>query len=90
LCGSIQYVYVSFGWHPSLIGCQDDGRQVAYGTDDGVYFSDLRELNREPMKVVGLMDVAQLDILDEYQLLIVLSGMFMFWIRHYDQLPDPH
>lgn len=47
---------------------------MAYGTDDGVYFSDLREPNREPVKVVGLMDVAQLDVLDEFQLLIVLSG----------------
>jgi hypothetical protein len=49
---------------------------VAYGTDDGVYFSDLRDPNREPMKVVALPDVAQLDILDEYQLLIVLSGAY--------------
>lgn len=49
---------------------------MAYGTDDGVYFSDLRDPNREPVKVVALMDVAQLDVLDEYQLLIVLSGEF--------------
>ena len=54
----------------------DGGRSVAYGTDDGVYFSDLREPNRDPVKVVALPDVAQLDILDEYQLLIVLSGMY--------------
>ncbi|KAF8519036.1 CNH domain-containing protein [Hysterangium stoloniferum] len=51
----------------------NNGRRVAYGTDDGVYFSDHRDPNREPMKVVALADVTHLDILDEYQLLIVLS-----------------
>jgi len=53
---------------------KDNGRRLAFGTSDGVYFSDLREPNREPVKVVGLTSVEQLDILDEYQLLIVLSG----------------
>jgi hypothetical protein len=50
------------------------GQKVAYGTFDGVYFQDLRELNREPIKVLALTDVAQVDVLDEYGLLIVLSG----------------
>lgn len=49
------------------------GRRVAYGTADGVYFSDLRDPKRDPVKVIALSDVVQLDILDEYQLLIVLS-----------------
>jgi hypothetical protein len=39
-----------------------------------VYFQDLREPNREPIKVLALTDVAQVDVLDEYGLLIVLSG----------------
>lgn len=50
------------------------GQKVAYGTFDGVYFQDLREPNREPIKVLALTDVAQVDVLDEYGLLIVLSG----------------
>lgn len=50
------------------------GRKVVYGTDDGVYISDLRELNREPVKVLSLLEVSQVDVLEEYQLLIVLSG----------------
>jgi CNH domain len=78
----VQHHLVRLGFHISqlwiLTACQDGGRRVAYGTDDGVYFSDLRTPNREPVKVVGLTDVAQLDVLDEYQLLIVLSGMFLF------------
>jgi hypothetical protein len=34
----------------------------------------LREPNREPIKVLALTDVAQVDVLDDYGLLIVLSG----------------
>ena len=56
------------------IGCAGGGQKVAYGTFDGVYFQDLREPNREPIKVLALTDVAQVDVLDEYGLLIVLSG----------------
>jgi hypothetical protein len=52
----------------------DGGQKVAYGTFDGVYFQDLRERDREPIKVLALTDVAQVDVLDEYGLLIVLSG----------------
>ncbi|KAN0129875.1 CNH domain containing protein, partial [Lactarius tabidus] len=50
------------------------GQKVAYGTFDGVYFHDLREPNREPVKVLALTDVAQVDVFDDYGLLIVLSG----------------
>lgn len=57
--------------------------KVAYGTFDGVYFQDLRDLNREPIKVLALTDVAQVDVLDEYGLLIVLSG----WSRASVTLP---
>ena len=50
------------------------GQKIAYGTFDGVYFQDLREPNREPIKVLALTDVVQVDVLDEFGLLIVLSG----------------
>jgi hypothetical protein len=50
------------------------GRWIVYGTDDGVYLSDLREQRQEPVKVLALLDVVQVDILEDYQLLIVLSG----------------
>ena len=45
-----------------------------FGTDDGVYLSDLREPRQEPVKVLALLDVLQVDVLEDYQLLIVLSG----------------
>lgn len=54
-----------------------NGRRIAFGTDDGVYLSDLREPNRDPIKVLALLDVSQVDVLEEYQLLIVLSGTFI-------------
>jgi hypothetical protein len=53
------------------------GPKVTYGTFDGVYFQDLREPNREPIKVLALTDVAQVDVLDDYGLLIVLSGAWV-------------
>jgi len=49
------------------------GRRIAYGTNDGVYFADMAENHREPMKMLALPDVWQLDIMDEYELLIVLT-----------------
>ena len=52
------------------------GRRIAYGTNDGVYVSDLKEPNREPVKVLALLDVTQIDVLEEYQLLVALSGSF--------------
>lgn len=52
----------------------DNGNRMIYGTDEGVYFSNLRDPKlREPVKVINLIDVAQVDVIEEYQLLIVLS-----------------
>jgi RHO1 GDP-GTP exchange protein 1/2 len=53
----------------------DQGKQAVYGTADGVYMSNLWEPNRDPVKVLALLDVTQVDVLEDYQLLIVLSGM---------------
>lgn len=52
----------------------DGGRRVVFGTNDGVYISDLRDTGREPARVLALLDVSQVDVLEDYQLLIVLSG----------------
>lgn len=49
------------------------GRRVVYGTDDGVFLSDLRDASRDPIKVLALAEVRQVDILEDYQLLVVLS-----------------
>ncbi|GLB41840.1 putative protein with domain found in Dishevelled, Egl-10, and Pleckstrin [Lyophyllum shimeji] len=65
-----------FFYGPNKVNCAapfNGGRKVVYGTNDGVYISDLRETNREPIRVLALLDVLQVDVLEDYQLLIVLS-----------------
>lgn len=60
-------------WRTDYVSGQ--GRRAVYGTADGVYISDLWDPHKEPTKVLALEDVTQVDVLEEYQLLIVLSGM---------------
>ncbi|KIK49869.1 hypothetical protein GYMLUDRAFT_65510 [Collybiopsis luxurians FD-317 M1] len=49
----------------------DKGKGVAYGTDDGIYF---QKANKEdPVKILALSKVTRIDILEDYQLLIVQS-----------------
>ncbi|WFD06186.1 RHO1 GDP-GTP exchange protein 2 [Malassezia vespertilionis] len=56
----------------------DFGRQVIYGKDDGLYISDLREMARAPVKVLPLAGVTQVDVLEEYQILIVLAEQSVY------------
>ncbi len=65
---------IHFSPSVNLTARTGQGRKAVYGTDDGIYLSNLMERNREPVKVLALKDVAQLDVLEDYQLLIVLSG----------------
>lgn len=61
---------------PNKVNCSvpfDFGRRIIYGTDDGVYLSDLREKARPPTKVLPLPGVTQIDVLEEYQILIILA-----------------
>lgn len=56
-----------------LTRCLDNGNRLIYGTDEGVYFSNLRDDKlREPVKVISLADVTQVDVIEDFQLLIVL------------------
>ncbi|KAF9006046.1 RhoGEF Rgf2 [Cyathus striatus] len=50
-----------------------EGRRIVYGTDEGVFISDLRDPRQIPVKVLNLLDVTQVDVLERYDLLIVLS-----------------
>ncbi|WVR00332.1 hypothetical protein IAU59_007475 [Kwoniella sp. CBS 9459] len=57
----------------NCISPYDMGHRMIYGTDDGVYFSNLRDDKlRDPVKVINLLDVTQVDVIEEFQLLIVL------------------
>ncbi|KAL5633060.1 hypothetical protein ACGC1H_003526 [Rhizoctonia solani] len=52
----------------------DSGRRFAYGTDNGVYFQSLdNDQTRKPIRKLSFMDVQQIDVLEDYQLLIVLT-----------------
>lgn len=63
---------------PNKLNCSvpyDRGNRMIYGTDEGVYFSNYRdERLRHPTKVLSIPDVTQVDVLEEFQLLVVLSG----------------
>lgn len=52
----------------------ENGRKIVYGTADGIYLSEIQDINRDPVKVVAILDVTQVDVLEEYQLLVVLAG----------------
>lgn len=54
----------------------DGGRKLVYGTDTGVYVSDRRPkgTNGKPRRVLDLPSVTQIDVLEEYQLLLLLSS----------------
>ncbi|CAD6501619.1 BgTH12-01869 [Blumeria graminis f. sp. triticale] len=53
----------------------DGGRKLIFGTDCGIYVSDRRakDGNASPVRVLEAASVTQIDVLEEYQLLLVLS-----------------
>lgn len=59
----------------------DGGRKLVYGTDTGVFISERRPKvqvpNTKPRKVLDLSSVTQIDVLEEYQLLLVLSAKML-------------
>jgi hypothetical protein len=70
---------------PNKVNCAAPfarGRQMVYGTDDGVYMSsitlDSPGPREDPVKMLALSDVTQIDVLEEYQLLLVLSERQVF------------
>ena len=54
----------------------DGGRKLIYGTDNGIYCADRRGGGETalPRRVIEAQAVTQVDILEEYQLLLVLSN----------------
>jgi RHO1 GDP-GTP exchange protein 1/2 len=56
----------------------DGGRKLVYGTDNGIYVSDRRPKTapdqQKPKKVLEANAVTQVEVLEEYQLLLVLSN----------------
>lgn len=53
----------------------DGGRKLVFGTDSGVYISDRKPKSpaARPRRVLDISSVTQIDVLEEYQLLLVLA-----------------
>ena len=63
-----------------LIHLIDGGKKLVYGTDNGIYVSDRRSKDKDqaPRRVVETQNVTQIDVLEEYQLLLVLSNRSLY------------
>lgn len=53
----------------------DGGRKLVFGTDTGIYVSDRKPRSpaARPKRVLDITNVTQVDVLEEYQLLLVLA-----------------
>ncbi len=57
----------------------DGGRKLIYGTDDGIYVSDRKSReNSTPKKVIDAQSVTQIDVLEEYSVLLVLTNRSLY------------
>ncbi|KAH0430907.1 CNH domain-containing protein [Colletotrichum camelliae] len=56
----------------------DGGRKLLYGTDNGIYLSDRKSKEAIPKRVIETTSVTQLDVLEEYGLLLVLSNKALY------------
>ncbi|RYP87865.1 hypothetical protein DL769_000457 [Monosporascus sp. CRB-8-3] len=52
----------------------DGGRKLIYGTDNGVYVSSRKNKDQLPKRVIEAQNVTQVDVLEEYGLLLILSN----------------
>jgi RHO1 GDP-GTP exchange protein 1/2 len=59
-----------------LITAADGGRKLVIGTDLGIYVTDRwpKDKSIKPKRVIEASQVTQIDVLEEYQLLLVLSN----------------
>ncbi|ETS84980.1 hypothetical protein PFICI_03005 [Pestalotiopsis fici W106-1] len=52
----------------------DGGRKLIYGTDTGIYVSDRKNKDAAPRRVIEVQSVTQVDVLEEYGLLLILCN----------------
>ncbi|CAE7134469.1 unnamed protein product [Rhizoctonia solani] len=50
----------------------DSGRRFAYGAGDGIYFQSLHHAVETPIRKIALPNVQQIEILEDYELLVAL------------------
>lgn len=62
----------------------DGGRKLLYGTDNGIWISDTRasasggRVTSTPQKVIHMASVVQIDVMEEYNILLALSGKTLY------------
>ncbi|ROT37584.1 Rho1 guanine nucleotide exchange factor 1 [Sodiomyces alkalinus F11] len=56
----------------------DGGRKLIYGTDTGIFVSDRKNKDASPKRVIETTQVQQVDVLEEYGLLLVLSNKAVY------------
>ncbi|TLS21927.1 uncharacterized protein PpBr36_09473 [Pyricularia pennisetigena] len=57
----------------------DGGRKLVYGTDTGIFISDRRSRTAtNPKRVIETQNVTQVDVLEEYNMLLVLSNKTLY------------
>ncbi|KAL2312867.1 RhoGEF for Rho1 [Schizosaccharomyces pombe] len=65
----------------NAIGVYDSGRRLLYGTDTGVYVS-LRKANSplqfKPVRALNIPNISQLEVIEEYSLLLLLSDKVLY------------
>ncbi|KAG4304085.1 hypothetical protein PORY_002449 [Pneumocystis oryctolagi] len=59
----------------------DGGRKLIYGTENGVYVSDRKSYSSSkatPVRVLAINGVTQIDVLEEYSILLVLADKTLY------------
>ena len=58
----------------------DGGRKLAIGTDTGIFVSERKSKDKDPTprRVIDVQNVTQVDVLDEYSLLLVLCNRSLY------------
>ncbi|KAI1343604.1 CNH domain-containing protein [Xylariaceae sp. FL0016] len=52
----------------------DGGRKLIFATDHGIYVADRKAKDQPPRRVIEAQHVTQVDVLEEYNLLLILSN----------------
>jgi len=60
--------------HINCVTPFDGGRKLLFGTDNGIYVADRKNKDQIPRRVLETTSVTQIDVLEEYSLLLVLSN----------------